>query len=153
MKSAHEQVSSRPNSFASLKNAPQILPVRGSLLALVGRKQTVVKDQLLFSLRNLPVCAFDCCAQGFSIPLARRTSSCPPTSPNLVPTHLMERYRALRDSVPCVSRAATFRREPKWSSEKARTWEHHPRLTIIPPPRLSRPAESRRQSVGCISQG
>ena len=43
-------------------------------------------------------------------------------------------------------------RAPNWSSEKARTWEHHPHLTI-PPPRSTRQAESRRQPVGCISRG
>ena len=50
---------------------------------------------------------FDSRAQGFSLPLARRRSSCPPPSPNLVPTHPIEHYQALRDSVPCLSRAAT----------------------------------------------
>ena len=42
-----------------------------------------------------------------STPLARRRSSCPPPSPNLVSTHPIERYQVLRDSVPCLSRAAT----------------------------------------------
>ena len=36
--------SSKP--CASLQNAPRILPVRRSLLALVGIKQTVVRNQL-----------------------------------------------------------------------------------------------------------
>ena len=44
------------------------------------------------------------------------------------------------------------RRAPNWSSEGAHTWEHHPQPTI-PPPRLNRQAESRRQAVGCISRG
>ena len=60
-----------------------------------------------FSLRNLPVRAFDSRAQGLSTPLARRRSSCLPPSPNLVRTHPIERYQALRDSAPCLSRAAT----------------------------------------------
>ena len=121
---------------------------------LVGprrKKQTVVRDS--FSLRNLPVRASDSCAQGFSTSLARRRSSCPPPSPNLVRTHPIERYQALRDSAPCLSRAATSRRAPNWNLEDARTWEHHPQPTIIPPPRLNRPAESRRRPVGCISRG
>ena len=42
------------------------------------------------------------------------------------------------------------RRASNWGSEEARTWEHHPQPTI-PPPRLNRQAESRRQPVGCIS--
>ena len=37
---------SRPKLYASLKNASRIMPVRRSLLALVGRKPTVVRDQL-----------------------------------------------------------------------------------------------------------
>ena len=41
-------------------------------------------------------------------PLARRRSSCPPPSPNLVRTHPIEHYQALRDSAPCLSRAATL---------------------------------------------
>ena len=42
MKPAREPASSRPKPCASLKNAPRILPVRRSLLALVARKQTVL---------------------------------------------------------------------------------------------------------------
>ena len=72
---------------------------------------TVARDQL--SLRNLPVRAFDSRAQGFSPPLARQRSSCPPPSPNLVRTHLVEKYQALRDSAPCLSRAATLPKATK----------------------------------------
>ena len=60
-----------------------------------------------FSLRNIPVQAYDSRTQGFSPPLARRRSSCPPPSSNLVRTHPIEHYQALRDSAPCLSRAAT----------------------------------------------
>ena len=45
-----------------------------------------------------------------------------------------------------------FRRAPNWSSEEARTWEHH-RQPTIPPPRLNRQAEPQGQPVGCISRG
>ena len=65
-------------------------------------------SEISFSLRNLPVRAFDSRAQGFSPPLARQRSSCPPPSPNLVRTHLIENHQALRDSAPCLSRAATL---------------------------------------------
>ena len=112
----------------------------------------------LFPLRNLPVRAFDSrysTGEGFSTttPLARRRSNCPPPSPNLVRTDPNERYQALHDSAPCLSRAATSRRAPSWSSEEARTWEHPPQPDI-PPPRLNnRPAETRIQPVGCISRG
>ena len=39
-----------------------------------------------------------------------------------------------------------------WSSEEAHTWEHHPQATV-PPPRLNRQAEPRRQAVDCLAQG
>ena len=64
--------------------------------------------EISFSLRNLPVRAFDSRAQGFSPPLARQRSSCPSPSPNLVRTHPIENYQALRDSAPCLLRAATL---------------------------------------------
>ena len=66
----------------------------------------VVRHQL--SLRNLPVRAFGSRAQGFSPSLVRQRSSCPPPSPNLVRTHPIENYQALRDSAPSLSRAATL---------------------------------------------
>ena len=110
-------------------------------------------SEISFPLRNLPVrAAFDSRAQVFSTPLARQRSSCLPPSPNLVRTHPIERYHALRDSAPCLSRAATSRSAPNWSSEEARAWEHHPQPTT-PPSRLSRSPESRRQPVSCISRG
>ena len=80
-------------------------------MALVGRKRTW--SEISFSLRNLPVRAFDSRAQGFSPPLARQRSSCPPPSPNLVRTHLIENHQALRDSAPCLSRAATLPKATK----------------------------------------
>ena len=39
------------------------------------------------------------------------------------------------------------RRAPNWGSEEARTWEHYHPQPTIPPPRLNRQAESRRQPV------
>ena len=124
------------------EKAPRILPVRRSMSALVGQKQTW--SEISFSLKNLRVRAFDSRAKGFSTPLARRRSSCPPPSPNLVHTHLIERYQALRDSDFRLSRATTSRRAPNRSAEEARTWEQHPQ-PIIPPPSLNRSAELPRQ--------
>ena len=150
-KPAHEPAFNRPKPCASLKKPHESCPY-AVLVALLGKKMTVVSISF-FSLRNLPVQACDSCAQGFSPPLARRRSSFPPPSPNLVYTHPIEHYyQALRGSAPCLSRGATpSPRAPNWSSEEeARTWEHHPQPTM-PPPRLNRQAESRRQSVGCIS--
>ena len=62
--------------------------------------------------------AFGSRAQGFSTPLGRRRSSCPPPSLNLVRTHRIECYQALRDSAPCLSRATTSRRAANWNLEK-----------------------------------
>ena len=80
-------------------------------------KKTDRCQRSAFSLRNLPFCAFDSRAQGFSVSLAHRQSNCPPPSPNLVRTHPI--YQAFRDSAPCPSRAPTSRRAPNWSSEEA----------------------------------
>ena len=150
MKPAREPAFSRPNPCASLKklleSGPFAAPCRPSW------EEKRPWSEISFSLRNLPVRASDSSAQGFSTPLTRRRSSCPPPSPNLVRTHPIVRYQALRDSIPCLSRAATSQSAPNWSSEEALTWEDHPQPTI-PPPRLSRLAESRRQPVGCISRG
>ena len=73
----------------------------------------MTRSEISFSLRNLPVRAFNSRAQGFSPPLARQRSSCPPPSPNLVRTHLIENHQALRDSAPCLSRAATLPKATK----------------------------------------
>ena len=105
MKPACEPASSRPKPRASLKKPHESCP----FAAPCGprrKKMTAVSYQL--SLKNLPVHAFDFRAQRFSPPLARRRSSCPPPSPNLVRTHPIEHYQALRDSAPCLSRAATL---------------------------------------------
>ena len=66
-----------------------------------------------------------------------------------VPTRLST--TRLSVTVPPASRVPPpSRRAPNWSSEEACTWEHHPQPTI-PPPCLNRQAESRWQSVSCIS--
>ena len=65
----------------------------------------MVRDQLF--PQKPPGSRFDSRAQGFSPPLARQRSSCPPPSPNLVRTHLIKNHQVLRDSAPCLSRAAT----------------------------------------------
>ena len=150
MKPTREPASRRPKPCASLKKSHKSCP----FAAPCGprrKKNDHAWSNISFSLRNLPVQACDSRAQGFNPPLARRRSSCPPPSPNLVRTHPIEHYQALRDSAPCLSRAATLPKGTKLrDSEEARTWEHHSQSTI-PPPCLNRQAESRRQPVGCIS--
>ena len=79
-------------------------------VALVGRKMTVVRDQLF--PQQPPGSRFRFSRTG--PPLARQRSSCPPPSPNLVRTHLIENYQALRDSAPCLSRAATLPKATKF---------------------------------------
>ena len=67
-----------------------------------------------FTLRNLPVRAFITRAQMFSTTLARRRSSCPPSSPNQLLTHtikhvtvslrVLQRPTRLSATVPSASR-------------------------------------------------
>ena len=104
-----------------------------------------------FSLRNLPVhTLFDSRAQGFSPPLARRRSSCPPPSPNMVRTHPIEHYQALRDSAPCLSRAATLPKGAKLELGRGAYLGTPSSANHAPPPRLNRQAGSRRQPVSWL---
>ena len=110
MKPAREPASSRPKPCASLKKPHESCP----FAAPCGpRRKKNDRGQRSAFPQNLPVRAFDSRAQGFSPPLARQRSSCPPPSPNLVRTHLIENYQALRDSAPCLSRAATLPKATK----------------------------------------
>ena len=96
MKPARAQASSRPKPCASLKNAQQILPVLRSFLALVGRKHTVVRDQLF--PQKPPGSCLLCLSRTWvqhSPTLTRRRSSFPTPSPSLVHTHPIERWYAL----------------------------------------------------------
>ena len=134
MKPAREPASSRPKPCAFLKKPHESCP----FAAPCGprRKKNDRWSEISFSLRNLPVQACDSRAQGFSPPLARQRSSCPPPSPNLVRTHpIVEYYQALRDSAPCLSRAATLPKGTKLGLGKRRA----PGNTII----LSQPYRRR----------
>ena len=105
MKPARKPASSRSKPCASLKKRHESFPFAAPCSP--SQKEKRPWSDISFSLRNLPVCVFVSRAQGFSTPLARRRSSCPPPSPNLVRIHPIERYQALCDSTPCFSRAAT----------------------------------------------
>ena len=107
VKPAREPASSRPKPCASLKK-PHECCLFAAPCGPRRKKNDRAWSDISFSLRNLPVQTCDSRAQGFSPPLARRRSSCPPPSPNLVRTHPIEHYQALRDSAPCLSRAATL---------------------------------------------
>ena len=147
MKPACEPVSSRPKPCASLQKSHEPCPFG----APCGprRKKNDRGQMSAFpseTSRFKPAC--DSRAQGFSPPLARRRSACPPPSPNLVHTHTIENYQALRDSTPCLSRAATL---PKATKLGLGRGAHHHLQPTIPPPRLNLQAESQRQPVGCTS--
>ena len=109
MKPAREPASSRPKPCASVKKPHESCPFAAPCGPRRKKNDDRPWSDMSFSLRNLPVQACDSRAQGFSPPLARRRSSCPPPSPNLVRTHPIANYQALRDdSAPCLSRAATL---------------------------------------------
>ena len=93
-------------------------PFIAHCLALVGKKRTVVRDQLfpqkptgssLWLLRT-----------GVPTPLARRRSSCPPPSPNLARTHLIERCCALPGFPRLRPLPLTFHHRPKDFIKKRR---------------------------------
>ena len=116
------------SSRSKPKTPPGILTVRRSLLALVGRKQTVVRISFFFLLRNPPARAFVSRAQRFCTPLARRRLGCPSSSLNMLLARPIERVtvrlRVLRRptglsaTVPltCLSSATSSRRAPNWRS-------------------------------------
>ena len=108
MKPARKPASSRPKPCASLRKPHESCPFAAPCGPRRKKNDDRGTSDISFSLRNLPVQACDSRAQGFSPPLVRRRSSYPPPSPNLVRTHPMENYQALRDSTPCLSRAATL---------------------------------------------
>ena len=107
MKPACEPASSSPRPCASSKKPHESCPFAAPCGPPRKKNDRGQRSAFIF-LRNLPVRAFDSRAQGFSPPLARQRSSWPPPSPNLVRTHLIENYPALRDSAPCLSRGATL---------------------------------------------
>ena len=101
MKPAHEPASSRPKPCASLKKPHESCPFAAPCGPRRkkndrGQRSAFPSETSRFALSIL------------SPPLARQRSSCPSPSPNLVRTHLIENYQALRDSAPCLSRAATL---------------------------------------------
>ena len=148
MKPTREPASSRPKPCASLKKPPDLarLPL---LVALVGRKMTVVRHQF-FPKKIYRFTPLILAHRGSALPwlvddrpaLRLRRIWCVPT-----------RYSTTRLSatvLPASRVPPPSRRTPNWSSEEAHTWEHHPQPTI-PPPHLNRQAESRWQPIGCIS--
>ena len=107
MKPAREPASSRPKPCASLKKPQESCP----FAAPCGprRKKNYRGQRSAF----LSVHGFDSRAQESSLLQAHQRLSCPPPLPNLVRTHPVENYLALRVSAPCLSRAATLPKATK----------------------------------------
>ena len=121
------------------------------LVVLVGRKMTVVRDQL-----------FPQKPPGSSLWFSRTGVQPSPGSSTIeLPSAFAESgayppdSRVLPGSPRQCSLPLACRHPPEGpqigAREEARTWEHHHPQPTIPPPRLNRQAESRRQPVGCIS--
>ena len=106
MKPAREPASSRPKPCASLKKPHESCP----FAAPCGprRKKNDRDQRSAFPSETFRFKPVILAHRGSALLCARRRSSCPPPSPNLVRTHPTEHYQALRDSAPCLSRAATL---------------------------------------------
>ena len=147
--SQHPAVQSPVHSWKS----PTNLARSPLLVALVGRKMTVVRDQL-----------FPQKPPGSSLWFSRTGVQPSPGSSTIeLPSAFAESgayppdSRVLPGSPRQCSLPLACRHPPEGhqigAREEARTWEHHHPQPTIPPPRLNRQAESRRQPVGCISWG
>ena len=119
LKPAREPAYSRPKPCASLEKPHESCPFAAPCWPL---DQTVVRDQLFPQkppgLRT-------------GVQHSPGSSTIELPSPNLVRINPIERHHAFRNSAPCLSRAATSRRAPSWSSEEA-----HLVNTILNPPNL-----------------
>ena len=149
VKPVRKPASSRPKSCASLKRPTNL----ARLPPLVGprRKKTVVRHQLFLQKPFGSLLRFsrtgDQQSHGSStIKLPSDFAKSGAYPPNRV-LPVSPQQPSLPLAFRYTSRGASI-----WSSEEARTWEHHPQPTIRPPS-LNRQAESRRQPVTCISLG
>ena len=106
MKPAREPASSRPKPCASLKKPHESCPFAAPCDP--PRKKNDRGQTSVFPSETFRFTPLILAHRGSATPLARRRSSFPPPSPNLVRTHPIESYQALRDSAPCFSRAATL---------------------------------------------
>ena len=123
MEPVREPASSPPKPCASLKKNTNL--ARSPLLvALVGRNKTVVRHQL-----------FPQKPPGSNLCFSRTGVQSSPgsslPSPDLVRNHPIKYYQALRDSGPCLSRAATL---PKGTKLELGRGAHLARNTILNQP-------------------
>ena len=111
MNPAREPASSRPKPCASLKKPHESCP-----FAAPRGPRRKINDRGQISAFPSETSRFKpsiLAHRGSALPLARQRSRYPPPSPNLVRTHLIENYQDLRDSAPCLSRAATLPKATK----------------------------------------
>ena len=129
------------------------MPVRRSMLALVGRKQTVVRDQVFPQKPHGLRLWFS--RTGVQYSHGSSTIEVPSVFDEFG-TYPPDRRELSGSPRPCSLPLAS-RHLPKGTKLElergAHTWEHHPQPNIMPPPRLNRPAKSQRQPVGCIPRG
>ena len=125
MKLAREPASSRPKPCTSQKSAPRTHA--RSLLFVGSRRKKTDRSQTSYFLfeTNSPVRAFDSRAQGLSTPLARRRSSYPPPTPNLVFIHPTEGTSVHRYACACAAEPYHL---PGFSRQMS------PIASIVPPP-------------------
>ena len=157
MKPAREPASSRPKPCASLKKPHESCP----FAAPCGprRKKKYRSQKSAFPSETSRFAPLILAHRGSALPwlvddraaLRLRRIWCVPTRLSAYPPDRALLGSPRQCSLPLACRH-TSRRAPNWSSEEARTSEHHPQPTI-PPPRLNPQAESRRQPVACISRG
>ena len=106
MKPAREPASSRPKPCASLKKPHESCP----FAAPCGprRKKKYRGQRSAYPPETSRFAPLILAHRGSALPwLVDDRAALRLPSPNLVRTHPIERYQALRDSAPCLSRAAT----------------------------------------------
>ena len=159
-----EPVSSRPKSCTFLKNAPEILAVRCSLLALAGRKQTVVRDLSALPSETSRFASLILALKGSQHSPGPSTIELPSTlaessaySPDKACHGTLVRTAAPYQAFTTVPSAIChlplachlLPKGAKLEFGKGAPGGRHPQPTK-PPLRLNRPAESRGQPVVCL---
>ena len=146
MKPARKPASSRPKPRASLKKSHESCPFAARCWSVKrGQRSAFPSASSLFAL----------------LVLAHRVSGLSPGLSTIkLPSVLTESgaYQpdrlsgSPRQTMLPGSRVSLSPEGLQIETGKRRAPENTPQPTIIPPPRLNRPTESRRQPVGCISR-
>ena len=150
MKPAREPASSRPKSCASLKKPHESCP----FAAPCGprRKKNDRGQRSAFPSETSRVALSILAHRGSALLWFVNDRGCPPPSPNLVRTQPIENCQALRDSAPCLSRAATLPKTTKLelgrgAHLKKPSSASHTAAASQPTGQIA------KQPVGCISRG